>query len=70
MSILKHDDSDDDDYPVPSHLMEPTDPAERRRRIAKANADIDAGRGIPHAEVRAWLTELAAGRPAKAPCDP
>ncbi len=68
MSILKHDDDLDDDYPVPPHLMEPTDPAERKRRLDAAEASIKAGHGVPHAQVRAWLTELAAGRPAKAPC--
>ncbi len=69
MSITKTD-HDEDNIPVPAHLMEPTDPAERRRRIAQAEASIAAGRGVPHAQVRAWLTELAAGRPAKAPCAP
>ena len=53
--------------PVPLHLVEPTDPAERRRLLAEAEASIAAGHGVPHAQVRAWLTELAAGRPAKAP---
>jgi hypothetical protein len=67
MSILKNDHLDDD-LPVPAHLMEPTDPAERRRLLAEAEASIAAGRGVPHAQARAWLSELAAGRPAKAPC--
>ena len=59
------------DYlPVPAELMEPTDPAERERLLVEAEAEIEAGHGIPHAQVRAWLAELAAGRPAKAPCDP
>ena len=67
MSILKSD-QDDDNYPVPPHLTEPTDLAERKRRLDAAEASIDAGHGVPHVQVRAWLTELAAGRPAKAPC--
>ena len=61
---------DDEDYPVPAHLMEPTDPAERKRLLDEAEASIAAGHGIPHEQVAAWLLELAAGRPAKAPCAP
>jgi hypothetical protein len=68
MSIAKLD--HDEDYPVPLHLVEPTDPAERKRLLDEAEASIEAGRGIPHEQVAAWLFELAAGRPAKAPCDP
>jgi hypothetical protein len=67
MSIVKLD--HDEDYPVPAHLVEPTDPAERTRLLDAARADIAAGHGIPHEQVAAWLFELAAGRPAKAPCD-
>ena len=63
-----HDDAGD--YPVPPELMEPTDPAERKRRLDEAEASIRAGRGVPHEKVAAWLYELAAGHPAKAPCDP
>lgn len=67
MSELRHD----DEYPpLPAELMEPTDPAERTRLLAEARAQLDAGQGIPHERVAAWLLELAAGRPAKAPCDP
>ena len=49
--------------------MDPTDPAERNRLLNEAEASIRAGRGVPHEKVAAWLYELAAGRPAKAPCD-
>ena len=67
MSILT---SNHDDDLVPAELMEPTDPAERTRLLTKAEASIEAGLGIPHEKVATWLLELAAGRPAKAPCDP
>ncbi len=60
---------DDEDYPVPAYLMEPTDPAERERQQNEAEASIAAGHGVPHAEVRAWLLELAAGRYTPPPCD-
>ena len=64
---ITHDDADG--YPVPPELMEPTDPAERKRLLDEAEASIRAGRGVPHEKVGAWLYELAAGRAAKAPCD-
>ena len=63
----KHDDAED--RPVPPELMEPSDPAERKRLLDEAEASIRAGRGVPHEAVATWLYELAAGRPAKAPCD-
>ena len=56
--------------PVPLHLMEPTDTADRARLLDEAEASIKAGQGIPHDKVAAWLFELAGGHPAKAPCDP
>ena len=49
--------------------MDPTDPAERNRLLNEAEASIRVGRGVPHEKVAAWLYELAAGLPAKAPCD-
>ena len=67
MSELMIDHSED--YPVPAELMEPTDPAERKRLLDEAEASIRAGHGTPHSEVRAWLLELAAGRYSPPPCD-
>lgn len=58
-----------DDYPVLPDLMEPIDRAERERLLVEAEAEIEAGYGIPHDAVRAWLKELAAGRSAPPPCD-
>ena len=48
--------------PVPAELLEPLDPAERERALAEAEAEIEAGRGVPQERARAWLLELAAGR--------
>ena len=31
------------------------------RAIAEAEAEIDAGKGVPHAKVREWLLRLAKG---------
>jgi hypothetical protein len=31
------------------------------RAIAEAEAEIDAGKGVPHATVRGWLLKLAKG---------
>jgi predicted transcriptional regulator len=37
------------------------DEAEEARLDAVAEAEIDAGLGVPHERVRAWLAELARG---------
>jgi predicted transcriptional regulator len=37
------------------------DEAEEARLDALADADIDAGKGIPHEQVREWLKKLAKG---------
>lgn len=58
-----------DDQSGLSQLTEPSDPAERERLLAEAEAEIEAGLGVPHSEAQTWLTELAAGRHAKVPCD-
>ena len=46
-----------------AELMGPSDPVEREGVLVGADADIDAGGGVPHDAVRTWLIELAAGRP-------
>jgi predicted transcriptional regulator len=40
---------------------QPVDEAAELLLDAEANADIDAGRGVPHAKVREWLLKLAKG---------
>ncbi len=38
------------------------------RAIAEAEAEIDAGKGVPHAKVREWLLKLAKGEVIPPPC--
>jgi len=44
----------------------PLDEVEEARLDAQAEAEIDAGKGIPHAKVRAWLRSW--GKPNELPC--
>jgi predicted transcriptional regulator len=39
----------------------------KRAAIRVGVADLDAGRVVPHEEVRRWLLDLAAGRQAQRP---
>ena len=39
----------------------PLDEAEEARLDAEAEAEIDAGRGVPHQQVREWLLKLSKG---------
>jgi hypothetical protein len=39
----------------------PPDEAEEARRGAKADAQIDAGKGVPHEQAREWLLKLGRG---------
>jgi hypothetical protein len=39
----------------------PLDETDEARLDAIADAEIDAGKGVPHARVREWLTKLAKG---------
>lgn len=36
--------------------------------IVEAEAEIDAGTGVPHAKVREWLLKLAKGEVVPPPC--
>ncbi len=56
-------------FRVPPDLMEPTAPAERERLLIEAEAEIEAGHGPSHADVMAWLRDMAAGRVSPPPCD-
>ncbi len=45
-------------------VQQPTiagDTAQERRLDAAADAEIDAGKGVPHERVAAWLRRRAAG---------
>jgi predicted transcriptional regulator len=39
----------------------PLDAAEEARLDAEADAEIEAGKGVPHERVREWLLKLARG---------
>jgi predicted transcriptional regulator len=41
----------------------------RKRAIAEAEAELDAGKGIPHEKVREWLLKLARGEIIPPPCE-
>jgi predicted transcriptional regulator len=38
------------------------------RAIAEAEAEIDSGKGVPHAKVREWLLKLVKGEVVPPPC--
>ena len=44
----------------------PIDEAEEARLDAEADAEIEAGKGVPHARVGAWLESW--GKPNELPC--
>ena len=46
----------------PSNVFEPENDEAEERAIAEAEADLEAGRVVPHDQVRTWLDELAAGK--------
>jgi predicted transcriptional regulator len=50
-----------------SALAEIDDEAEARA-ITEAEAEIDAGAGVPHEKVREWLFRLAKGEIIPPPC--
>lgn len=50
-----------DDIEPQSILDLPLDEAEEARLDAEADAEIDAGRGVPHERVHKWLLKLAKG---------
>jgi hypothetical protein len=45
-----------------------TDTEEEKRAIAKARAEIAAGKGVPHKKVRLWLEKLREGKVEPPPC--
>ena len=50
-----------DDHEPQSILELPFDEAEDARLDAEADAEIQAGKGVPHERVREWLLKLAKG---------
>jgi predicted transcriptional regulator len=49
-------------------IFDEIDEAEEARAITEAEAEIDAGQGVPHKKVRQWLRRLAKGKAAPPPC--
>ena len=50
-------------------IFEQIDPDEEAAAIAEAEAELDAGKGVPHEKVREWLLKLARGEIAPPPCE-
>jgi predicted transcriptional regulator len=49
-------------------IFEEIDADIEAQAIAEAEAEIDAGKGVPHAKVREWLLRLAKGEVVPPPC--
>jgi predicted transcriptional regulator len=45
----------------PASLFDTEDNEAEERALLEAEAQLDAGQGVDHAEVSAWLDELAKG---------
>ena len=46
---------------LPATIFIPEDPDAEERALQEAEADLEAGRVVPHADVVRWLDDLAAG---------
>jgi predicted transcriptional regulator len=55
--------------PDPLPVFDRSDEESEARAIAEAEAEIDAGQGIPHEAVREWLLKLARGEILPPPCE-
>ena len=53
----------------PKSVFDEIDEQEEARAIAEAEAEIDAGQGVPHEKVRKWLLKLSNGRLTPPPVD-
>jgi predicted transcriptional regulator len=49
-------------------IFDEIDEAEEKRAIAEAEAELDAGKGVPHKKVRQWLRRLSRGKVTPPPC--
>jgi len=52
----------------PKSVFDEIDEAAEQRAIEQAEAEIDAGLGVPHERVREWLLKLARGEVVPPPC--
>jgi hypothetical protein len=53
----------------PKSVFDEIDEENEKRAIAKARAEIPAGKGVPHAKVRYWLLKLRGGKVEPPPCE-
>jgi len=58
----------DTTMPEPKSAFEDLDEDIEARAIAEAEAEIDSGKGVPHAKVRKWLLKLVKGEVVPPPC--
>jgi predicted transcriptional regulator len=54
--------------PEPKSAFDEIDDNIEARAIAEAEAEIEAGKGVPHAKVRRWLLKLLTGEVIPPPC--
>ena len=50
-------------------IFEQVDPDEGTAALAEAEAELDAGKGVPHEKVREWLLKLSRGEIMLPPCE-
>lgn len=53
----------------PKSIFEAIDEEAEKRAIAKARAEIAAGKGVAHEKVREWLLKLRGGKIEPPPCE-
>jgi predicted transcriptional regulator len=53
----------------PESIFDDIDEEAEARAIAEAEADVAAGRVVPHEKVREWLLKLAKGEVVPPPCE-
>jgi predicted transcriptional regulator len=53
----------------PKSVFDEIDEEAEKRAIAKARAEIAAGKGVPHEKVRQWLLKLRGGKVEPPPCE-
>ena len=53
----------------PKTVFDEIDEEAEKRAIAKARAEIAAGKGVPHQKVREWLLKLRDGKFEPPPCE-
>ncbi len=52
----------------PKSIFDAIDEKTEDRALAEAEAEIAAGKGVPHEVVREWLQKLAKGEDVPPPC--